>query len=107
MNGAMEQAGLDALSPWDFPSLSLQLQRLERAGFTVVSLSLFARPTPLPTGISGWLRTFAGPFVGALPGDVQAQILADAERRLTALCDSVEGWVADYVRLRFFAQKRD
>lgn len=105
MNGAMEHAGLDALSPWDFPSPSLQRQRLERAGFTGVAIRLIARPTPLPTGISGWLRTFAGPFVGALPDDVQAQILADAARRLTALCDPVEGWIADYVRLRFFAQK--
>jgi SAM-dependent methyltransferase len=105
MNAALEAAGLPTTSPWDFPSPSLQRQRLERAGFDVISIALIPRPTPLPTQISGWLRTFAGPFVGTLPKLQQAQILSDAERRLTALHDPVEGWMADYVRLRFAARK--
>lgn len=105
MNAALEAAGFAAVSPWDFPSPSLQEQRLKQAGFAVTAICLIPRPTPLPTGISGWLRTFAGPFVGALPAQSQAHILSDAERRLSALHDPVEGWMADYVRLRFAAQK--
>jgi SAM-dependent methyltransferase len=105
MNAALEAAGLPPISPWDFPSPRRQRQRLERAGFDVISITLIPRPTPLPTQISGWLRTFAGPFVAALPALQQSQILADAERRLTALHDPVEGWIADYVRLRFAARK--
>ncbi len=105
MNAAMEAAGLAPTSPWDFPSPRLQRQRLERAGFEVISIALIPRPTSLPTQISGWLRTFAGPFVGALPVPQQSHILADAERRLTALHDPIEGWIADYVRLRFAARK--
>ncbi len=105
MNAALEAAGFAAVSPWDFPSPSLQKQRLEQAGFAVTAIYLIPRPTPLPTGISGWLRTFAGPFIGALPAQSQAHILSDAERRLSALHDPVEGWMADYMRLRFAARK--
>lgn len=105
MNAALERSGLPPISPWDFPSPSLQRQRLQRAGFEVTLIALIPRPTPLPTGISGWLRTFAGPFIGHLPAETQARTLADAERRMPALYDPVEGWMADYVRLRFAARR--
>ena len=107
MNAALEVAGLAAVTPWDFPSPSLQKQRLQRAGFEVMFVALIPRPTPLPTGISGWLRTFAGPFIGHLATEIQTQILSNAERRMSALHDPVEGWMADYVRLRFAARKPD
>lgn len=105
MNAALKSAGYSAISPWDFPSPSLQHQRLKRAGFEATAMFLIARPTPLPTGISGWLRTFAGPFIGTLIPQIQAQILTDAECRMAALHDPIEGWMADYVRLRFEARK--
>lgn len=105
VNASLEVAGLYAVAPWDFPSPSLQKQRLQRAGFEVTSVTLIPRPTSLPTGIKGWLRTFAGPFIGPLATELQIQILSDAERRLTALHDPLEGWIADYVRLRFCARK--
>ena len=105
VNSALEAAGYPAKSPWDFPSPSLQRQRLERAGFEVTSMALIPRPTQLPTGISGWLRTFAGPFLGNMQTQHQAKFLLDAERRMAALHDPLEGWVADYVRLRFSARK--
>lgn len=105
MNAALEASGLAAVSPWDFPSPTLQKQRLKSAGFEVTAIALIPRPTPLPTGISGWLRTFAGPFIGNLPPEMQAKILSDAERRMAALHDPLEGWIADYVRLRFSARK--
>jgi len=105
INAAREAAGLAAVFPWDFPSPLLQRKRLQDAGFDVVELRLIPRPTPLPTKITGWLQTFGGPFVGTLPAEQQAQILADTERRLGALHDPIEGWMADYVRLRFEARK--
>lgn len=51
MNSALEAAGLTAQSPWDFPSPSLQKQRLKRAGLVVTAIDLLPRPTPPPTGI--------------------------------------------------------
>lgn len=105
MNAALEAAGHAAITPWDFPSPSLQKQRLISAGFDVTAMFLIPRPTPLPTGISGWLRTFAGPFIGTLSPQAQVNIRKDAERRMAALHDPIEGWMADYVRLRFAARK--
>jgi SAM-dependent methyltransferase len=107
LSAALEAAGVPgrADSPWDFPSPSLQRTRLETAGFEVISIQLIPRPTPLPTGMAGWLRTFAGPVTAGLPEGEASRLLADAERRLAALHDPVEGWMADYVRLRFHARK--
>jgi SAM-dependent methyltransferase len=105
LNAALLAAGHAAQSPWDFPSPTRQSKRLEQAGFTVQSITLIPRPTPLPTGMAGWLQTFAGPFVGAMPAADRAAILQDTVTRLTALHDPDEGWIADYVRLRFHAAK--
>ena len=104
MNAALEARGLGAVQPWDFPSPSLQRQRLEAAGFRVLTIGLHPRPTPLPTGIAGWLATFGGPFLRGLATVDAEAVLRDTERRLWALHDPAEGWIADYVRLRFAAQ---
>ncbi|MFQ6548360.1 class I SAM-dependent methyltransferase [Aestuariibius sp. 2305UL40-4] len=103
ISAALEARDLPIAEPWDFPSPMLQRKRLEAAGFTVVSVDLIPRPTPLPTGMEGWLKTFAGPFVGSLDPALADDVLADTTRRLAPLHDPEEGWVADYVRLRFHA----
>jgi trans-aconitate methyltransferase len=93
-----------ATSPWDFPSPALARRRLARAGFEVASMALLPRPTPLPTGMAGWLDTFAGPFVEGLPEAVKRQVLEDTVRRLAPVLRDADGaWSADYVRLRFVA----
>jgi SAM-dependent methyltransferase len=104
LNAALEAAGGQAVRPWDFPSPTLQRQRLEAAGFQVLSIGLHPRPTPLPTGMEGWLKTFAGPFLRGLGPAERHAVLRDAQRRLGALHDPAEGWIADYVRLRFAAR---
>ncbi len=90
---------------WDFPSVTGQRARLQAAGFAVEQIALIPRPTPLPTGIEGWLATFAGPFLAAVPEAAREGVLADCTRRLGALYDPHEGWIADYMRLRFVARK--
>ncbi|UKE70177.1 methyltransferase [Xanthomonas cerealis pv. cerealis] len=63
-----------------------------------------ARPTPLPTGMAGWLRTFAAPFLAGLNAAIRHDILANAVALLTpTLCDDHDRWSADDVRLRFHA----
>ena len=62
-------------------------------------------PTPLPTGIAGWLATFAAPFLTGVPEAGRAAVLARAEALLPALRDETGQWWADYVRLRFVAEK--
>lgn len=105
LNAARATRGLAGLAPWDFPSPGRARRRLEAAGFLVEHFGLHPRPTPLPTGMAGWLVTFAAPFTRDLAAADRPALLAEAEGLLGALHDPEEGWVADYVRLRFVARR--
>lgn len=91
--------------PWDFPSPRLLRRRLAAAGLETVQATLIPRPTALPTGMAGWLVTFADPFLAGQDDAARAALRADTLRRLSALHDPEEGWIADYVRLRFVARR--
>jgi hypothetical protein len=80
--------------------------RLEAHGFAVRTISLFARPTPLPGDLSAWLETFAQPSLRAVPDGDRAGLIEEVTAALRPrLYDAERGWVADYVRLRFAAVK--
>ena len=105
----LERRGVtDAASwiPWYFPTVEDYEVRLRRAGFVPRSVQLIPRPTPLPTGMRGWLNTFANPFCAALPLEEHSGFLDDVAALLKpVLCDADGRWTADYVRLRFAAIK--
>jgi SAM-dependent methyltransferase len=93
-----------SLDPWYFPSANEYSERLAGAGFEVRSIELFPRPTPLPTDAEGWLRTFAGAFLAALPPEEHATFVSEVARALEPVLRRPSGeWVVDYVRLRFVA----
>ncbi len=78
------------------------------AGFADVEARLIPRPTPLPTGVSGWLKTFRTGFLDSagVPDGEQADVAAAVERRLEPVFRQPDGsWLADYVRLRFSMRK--
>jgi SAM-dependent methyltransferase len=106
---ALERRGVpDAASqlPWYFPTVDEYEARLRRAGFVPRSVQLIPRPTPLPTGMRGWLETFANPFFGAFSQNDRNDFLDEVTSLLKpVLCDSQGRWTADYVRLRFAAVK--
>jgi trans-aconitate methyltransferase len=92
--------------PWDFPTADQQKKRLENAGFQVEAMQLFARPTFLSAGISGWLKTFMEPFVRDIPHKDKNIIIQYVESILKPILQDVSGnWWADYVRLRYVAIK--
>jgi len=67
---------------------------------------LIPRLTPLPTGLAGWLATFADPLLADYPKLDRPALLAEVETLLApALRDEDGDWTADYVRLRFAAVK--
>ena len=73
---------------------------LEAAGFRVDRAGLYPRPTPLPTGMEGWLGTFRGVFFDQF-GDKRDEVLRFVTDLLgPSLCDQSGHWHADYVRLR-------
>ena len=107
--GALERRGIpDAASwiPWYFPTVDEYETRLRRAGFVPQSVQLIPRPTPLPTGMRGWLETFANPFCAALAQNERDDFLDEVTALLKpVLRDSQGRWPADYMRLRFVAIK--
>jgi hypothetical protein len=100
---ARGQDGASAI-PWYYPTPDEYRAVLEGAGFAVEAIELIPRPTPLPTGMAGWLETFAEPFLNRLP-EVERAAAAEHVVRLLrhSLCDGRGRWTADYVRLRFRA----
>ena len=63
------------LVPWYFPSEEEYRRRLESSGFQVEYIELIPRPTQLPTGMRGWLETFALPFTRSVEGTKQDAFL--------------------------------
>jgi trans-aconitate methyltransferase len=97
--------GSAAAIPWYFPSVSEYSARLSARGFHVEYMELIPRPTPLPTGMRGWLETFAIPFTKYLPEERRRAFLDEVSESLRpVLCDLTGKWTADYVRLRFLAR---
>jgi trans-aconitate methyltransferase len=79
--------------------------RLAAHGFTVDQIVLVPRPTPLPTGIRGWLGIFERSLLDRL-GPAGETAVDDIEDLLRPALRDAEGrWTADYVRLRFRATK--
>jgi trans-aconitate methyltransferase len=78
--------------------------RLEMHGFSVNHIELIPRPTPLPTGIRGWLETFERATLDRIPLHQRESFLEEVEDLLREeVCDSYGNWTAHYVRLRFLA----
>lgn len=93
--------------PWHFPTADDYAERLLAHGFQVRYIEMQARPTALPTGMRGWLRTFASPFLAGLDATQRQRVIDDAVALLEpAQCDARGQWTADYVRLRFDARLR-
>jgi len=92
--------------PWFFPTAEQYAGLLAAGGFRVHAIGLMPRPTPLPTGMAGWLETFANPFFAGLVPTERGAALAEAVALLTPSLQDHQGrWTADYVRLRFAASK--
>jgi SAM-dependent methyltransferase len=92
-----------------FPSPAIYRRLLEAANFTIQSIDLIPRPTPLPNGMESWLNTFRNGVLDRLnspayPENSRTAALTNTIALLKPiLCDADGNWTADYVRLRFRA----
>ena len=108
LRAALVAQGVDPepIRAWYFPTDDEYRARLEAGGFRVRSIALFPRPTPLPGDIGDWLETFAEAFLVAARD--QAALLVTVRTTLAPLLRAADGrWTADYVRLRFAAERAD
>jgi SAM-dependent methyltransferase len=105
---ALKRRGINgqAADPWYFPTVEEYSQQLTCGGFVVSYIALIPRPTPLPGDVTGWLETFAESFTSTLPpSEVPAYIAEVRDALRPELCDAEGKWTADYVRLRFSADR--
>jgi SAM-dependent methyltransferase len=108
LDAALARRGLDsgAVERWYFPTGEEYRARLERGGFVPRSVELIPRPTPLPGDIADWLETFAERWLDRVPKSERSALVAEVREALRPpLLDPGGGWVADYVRLRFSADR--
>ncbi|HWT13120.1 MAG TPA: class I SAM-dependent methyltransferase [Allosphingosinicella sp.] len=78
------------------------------AGFIDVRAQRVERPTDLPTGIQGWVKTFRSGWldVAMVPEWSRDEVAAAIEARLAPELRKADGsYFADYVRLRFAMRK--
>jgi len=89
---------------WFFPTAEAYAACLARNGLVPHAVTLTPRPTVLPTGLAGWLATFAAPFLRDVADP--DTLLAETEVLLAPILrDEAGRWTADYVRLRFTATR--
>jgi len=104
--GALRKGDPALVAPWFFPTADEYRRLLSDGGFTVREIALVPRPTPLKTGIEGWLRTFGRSFFDQFPEPERTKVVGEVTELLRpSLCDTRGQWTADHVRLRFFAER--
>ena len=106
---ALSRRGIDSshMNPWYFPTGGEYRAKLEAHDFHVDMLSVFPRPTPLPSDITLWLEIFAKSFLKTVSKSERPQLLTEVRDLLEPALRTAEGvWVADYVRLRTAATKK-
>jgi len=92
--------------PWFFPSAEEYNGLLVQAGFHVKYIELIARPTPLNSGVEKWLQIFTEGITRHLNQEQKSVFMHSVKDKLhSELYTEQNGWVADYVRLRFEAIK--
>jgi len=106
LRAVLPKYGIDSPSGWYYPTPREYGARLEKHGFTVDDIALVPRPTPLATGMDGWLETFRGTILNQLPPEARQRAKDEIIELLgPSLCDEQGNWTADYVRLRFSAHR--
>jgi trans-aconitate methyltransferase len=89
-----------------YPATAVYRRLLEEAGFTIQSIDLIPRPTPLPNGMESWLNTFRNGVLDQLDSSDRTTALSNTIALLEPILRDADGnWTADYVRLRFHATR--
>jgi trans-aconitate methyltransferase len=106
VEAALATRGIVVECPWYFPCPEAYARLLASRGFTVSRIELIPRPTALPGDVSGWLDTFARPYLTAVSKPDRSVFVAEVVEMLRPVLRGADRiWYADYVRLRFSAAR--
>ncbi|WP_273716800.1 class I SAM-dependent methyltransferase [Alkalihalobacillus pseudalcaliphilus] len=96
-----------SLFPWVFPTKEEMEAHLLKAGFRIISIEHYNRPTPLDgeEGIHNWLKMFSNNLFIHMTNKEKEAIYKQCENILRPKLYKEKEWVADYWRLRFIAVK--
>ncbi len=83
--GALRDGDPAVTAPWFFPTAEEYGGLLAEGGFTVREIALVPRPTPLKTGMEGWLRTFGRSFFDQFPEPERSEVVGEVDRTVAAL----------------------
>src|SRR5262249_44864382 len=87
--------GIGSPAGWYYPTPLEYGARLEKHGFTVDDIALVPRPTPLATGMDGWLETFRGTILDQLAPEARQRAKSEIIELLRpSLCDDRGNWTA-------------
>jgi trans-aconitate methyltransferase len=93
-------------NPWYFPSEDEYKALLVAQGFKIHTVFSFSRPTKIEGDLVSWLRIFAQSFMTPIAREEQESFYKEVQEELRPCLYSDEnGWVVDYVRLRFKAYR--
>ena len=101
---------LPAEDPQWYPTVDEFTNLYSAAGFAHVVADRIERPTDLPAGVRGWVKTFRSGWldIAMVPQWAREEIAAAIEARLAQELRRADGtYFADYVRLRFSMCKPD
>ena len=89
-------------NPWYFPTEEEYNELLVAHGFNINTICTFSRPTKIKGDLVSWLRIFAQSFVAPIAKEERDLFFREAEAALRPyLYSERNGWIVDYVRLRF------
>ena len=95
-----------ARNPWKYPEVGTFTAILENQGFKVPYIARIDRPTPLPGGLRSWLKVFSASHTAGFTDEERENFYDEVEDYCRPrLYNEEKGWIADYVRLRFLAEK--
>jgi len=106
LEAALLRRGVEAKSPWYYPSLAEYATLLEKHGFEIRYATTFPRFTKLEhpeRGLREWIEMFCGSYLALLPVEKHAGLFAEIEDALRAELHVDGFWHADYQRLRIVA----
>lgn len=96
----------DDIDPWYLPSAGEYQHVLENAGFHVTFIQWCERPVVIDYSMAEWLKTFASPYLTALPAEARDAFLEEVSETLIGSLLGADGrWTLDYTLLRFRAVK--